>query len=201
MTKNLFLQIAQTNQKKAFEIIRKLKIYDYWKELNAEIHLIGSLKTKLLMKHLDIDFHIYTKDLDIESSFKIIGKIAATKGVEKLEFINLSAKQDACFEWHLFYKDDNQNTWQIDMIHILKGSKYDGFFEKIADQINACMTQMQKETILRLKYETPDNEKIAGIEYCRAVLEGHIQTFSDFQEWRRKNPMTGILEWLPSKKI
>lgn len=60
--------------------------------------------------------------------------------------------------------------WQLDMIHIEKGSRYDGYFEEVARRISAALTDETREAILRLKWETPDTEKIAGIEYYMAVL-------------------------------
>lgn len=196
MNKN-FLKIAQKNQKKAFELIQKLNVYAAWETVGATVNLIGSLQTGLLMKHLDIDFHIYTPELKLSDSFCAVEKIAENDGVEKIEYANLLSAQDACLEWHVFYKDEDQNTWQIDMIHIVKGSQYDGFFENIAARINQNATPEQKETILQLKYETPDHEKIAGIEYCRAVMQGGVRTYPELIKWRRKNPVSGILEWLP----
>ncbi|MBD5474367.1 MAG: phosphoglycerate mutase family protein, partial [Lachnospiraceae bacterium] len=50
------------------------------------------------------------------------------------------------------------------MIHIVQGSKYAEYFERQAERILAVMSEQQKETILRLKFETPDEIKIAGIE-------------------------------------
>lgn len=69
-----FLKIARENQKKAFEIIQKLKIYPAWEKAGATVNLIGSLQTGLLMKHLDIDFHIYTPVLKLSDSFGAIEK-------------------------------------------------------------------------------------------------------------------------------
>ena len=51
--------------------------------------------------------------------------------------------------------------------------------------------------ILKLKYETPDDIKIAGIEYYRAVIEGGISTYNDFMNWRKELPSIGIIEWCP----
>ena len=48
----------------------------------------------------------------------------------------------------------------MDMIHIREGSRYDGYFEKVAQRISEIMTDEIRETILRLKYETPETEKI-----------------------------------------
>ena len=83
------------------------------------------------MKHLDIDFHIYTPELKLSDSFRAIEKIAENGGVEKIEYVNLLSAPDACLEWHVFYKDEDQNIWQIDMIHIVKGSRYDGFLKTL----------------------------------------------------------------------
>ena len=48
------------------------------------------------------------------------------------------------------------------MIHIVSGSRYDGHFERVADRIAAALTPETRRTILQLKFETPDDEKIAG---------------------------------------
>ncbi len=197
MSENDFLEMARNNQKKAFDIIRKLKIYENWEVIGAKVNLIGSLKTGVLMKHLDIDFHVYTTDLKIEDSFKAIGGIACNKGVMKVIYMNLLDHKDACLEWHMFYQDDDGREWQIDMIHIVKGSYYDGYFEKVADRINQCATDGQKERILRLKYETPETFQIPGIEYCQAVLQEDVKSFNELLEWRKNKPVKDIIEWLP----
>ncbi|MEI0593961.1 hypothetical protein R4K52_12245 [Brachyspira pilosicoli] len=40
------------------------------------------------------------------------------------------------------------------------------------------LTEEKRRTIL--KYETPDNIKIIGIEYYKAVLKDNIKTFDEF---------------------
>lgn len=83
------------------------------------------------------------------------------------------------------------------MIHIEKGSRYDGYFEQVAARISATLTDETRNTILRLKWKTPDTEKIAGIEYYQAVLRDGIRTFADFVRWRQDHPLTGVVEWMP----
>lgn len=78
-----FLKIARENQKKAFEIIQKLKIYPAWEKAGATVNLIGSLQTGLLMKHLDIDFHIYTPVLKLSDSFGAIEKSPKITALKK----------------------------------------------------------------------------------------------------------------------
>ena len=55
--------LAEANQRKAREVIAKLRVVEAWEAVGAEAHLVGSLRTGLLMKHRDIDFHIYSLSL------------------------------------------------------------------------------------------------------------------------------------------
>lgn len=57
------------------------------------------------------------------------------------------------------------------MIHIVKGSRYDSYFEKMAERITAVLTDETRQAILKLKYETPDTAKIMGVEYYQAVIQ------------------------------
>lgn len=191
----MFLKLAQENQKKAFEIIEKTKVLECWQSIGAEINLIGSLKMGLLCKHLDIDFHIYTPTLEIAQSFAAIAKLANNPKIIHIEYRNLLEEEDQCLEWHALYQDEQ--LWQIDMIHIVQGSKYAGYFERVAQRILAVMSEVQKEQILRLKFETPDNLKIAGIEYYQAVLQESITDFKEFMQWRKNRPQGAIIEWIP----
>ena len=50
------------------------------------------------------------------------------------------------------------------------------------------------ETILRLKYETPETEKIIGVEYYQAVLRDGVRDYSGFKEWRKQHPITGVVD-------
>lgn len=193
-----FIEISTANQKRAYEIIKELCITEVWQSVGAEAHLVGSLKTGLLMKHKDIDFHIYSSPLSVSDSFAAISKFAANNRIAKIEYANLLDTQEECLEWHLHYQgDDTDDFWQIDMIHIVKGSLYDGYFEKVAKRISDNLTAETKETILRLKYETPDDTKIMGIEYCKAVIADGVRNYPELTEWRKHNPVTGIVSWMP----
>ena len=191
----MFLKLAQENQKKAFEIIEKTKVLECWQSIGAEINLIGSLKMGLLCKHLDIDFHIYTPTLEVAQKFATIAKLANNPKIIHIEYRNLLEEEDQYLEWHALYQDEQ--LWQIDMIHIVQGSKYAGYFERVAQRILAVMSEAQKEQILRLKFETPDNLKIAGIEYYQAVLQEGITDFKEFMQWRKNRPQGAIIEWIP----
>ena len=190
-------KIAAQNQEKAWDIIRKTNIINIWNNIGAEIHLVGSLKMGLLMKHRDIDFHIYSSPLKLSDSFQAIAKLAENESIKKIEYTNLLKTEDACIEWHAWYQDQDNELWQIDMIHIVKESRFDGYFEKMAEHISALLTKETRQTILQLKYDTPDTEKIMGVEYYQAVIRDGVKDYTEFKEWRKQHPLHGILEWIP----
>ena len=191
------LELAKRNQQKAWEIIEDTRIVRIWEGIGAKVNLVGSLRTGLLMKHRDIDFHIYTSPLDLSASFRAMAELAENTSVKKIEYTNLLHTAEACIEWHAWYQDMEGELWQIDMFHIQEGSRYDGYFENVADRILAVLTEDTRHAILNLKYETPETEKIMGIEYYQAVLQAGVRTYAEFEEWRKLHPVTGVVEWLP----
>lgn len=191
------IEIAQTNQHRAHEIIQELNLIPLWASINVEAHLVGSLRMGLLMKHLDIDLHLYSDPVSLADDFRIIARLAQNPRVKRIEYANLLDTEEACLEWHLHYEDPLNQMWQIDMIHILKGSRYDGYFEQMADRIVTALIDETRHTILQLKYETPESEKIMGIEYYQAVLRDGVKNYAEFETWRRQHPITGIITWMP----
>lgn len=191
------LEIARRNQQKAWEIVEKTNIITIWESIGARINMVGSLRTGLLMKHRDIDFHIYTSSLTLADSFRAMAELAENTSVRKIECVNLLHTAEECVEWHAWYQDTEEEFWQIDMIHIRENSRYDGYFEKVAERISAVLTDETKQAILNLKYETPDTEKIMGVEYYQAVIRDGVRSYSEFEEWRRLHSVTGVIEWVP----
>ena len=169
------LDIAHRNQQKAWKIIEATRIIPI----------------------RDIDFHVYTSEISLSDSFRAMAELAANTSVKKIECVNLLHTVEACIEWHAWCEDGEGELWQIDMIHIQEGSRYDGYFENVADRILAVLTEDTRHAILNLKYETPETEKIMGIEYYQAVLQAGVRTYAEFEEWRKLHPVTGVVEWLP----
>ena len=191
------LELAKRNQQKAWEIIEDTRIVRIWEGIGAKVNLVGSLRTGLLMKHRDIDFHIYTSPLDLSASFRAMAELAENTSIKKIEYTNLLHTAEACIEWHAWYKDMEGELWQMDMIHIQEGSRYDGYFERVAERISAVLTDEMRLAILKLKYETPDTEKIMGVEYYQAVIQDGVRSYPEFEEWRRLHPAVGVVEWMP----
>lgn len=191
------LELAKRNQQKAWEIIEDTRIVRIWEGIGAKVNLVGSLRTGLLMKHRDIDFHIYTSPLDLSASFRAMAELAENTSVKKIEYTNLLHTAEACIEWHAWYQDMEGELWQMDMIHIQEGSRYDGYFERVAERISAVLTDEMRLAILKLKYETPDTEKNMGVEYYQAVIQDGVRSYPEFEEWRRLHPAVGVVEWVP----
>ena len=133
----------------------------------------------------------YTSPLDLSVSFRAMAELAENTSVKKIEYTNLLHTAEACIEWHAWYKDMEGELWQMDMIHIQEGSRYDGYFERVAERISAVLTDEMRLAILKLKYETPDTEKIMGVEYYQAVIQDGVRSYPEFEEWRRLHPVVG----------
>ena len=191
------LELAKRNQQKAWEIIEDTRIVRIWEGIGAKVNLVGSLRIGLLMKHRDIDFHIYTSPLDLSASFRAMAELAENTSIKRIEYTNLLHTAEACIEWHAWYQDMEGELWQMDMIHIQDGSRYDGYFERVAERISAVLTDEMRLAILKLKYETPDTEKIMGVEYYQAVIQDGVRSYPEFEEWRRLHPAVGVVEWMP----
>ncbi len=192
------LALATANQRRAHEILAELELREAWQAVGARAEVVGSLRSGLLCRHLDIDLHVYTPaPLRVAGSFAAVARIAEKPGIRRVEYGNLLDEEDCCLEWHAQYADREGRLWQIDMIHMAEDSPWAGYFERVADRISAVLTPETRETILRLKYETPDTEKIPGIAYYRAVLDGGVRSYAVFEAWRKEHPVEGIVSWIP----
>ena len=191
------LELAKRNQERAWEVIRQTDIINIWKSVGAEINLVGSLNMGLLMKHKYIDFHIYTSPFRISDSFQAMARLAENPLIKRIEYGNSLDTEEQCVEWHAWFQDPDNELWQIDMIHIVKGSRYDGYFEKMAERITAVLTDETRQAILKLKYETPDTVKIMGVEYYQAVIQDGVRTYAELEDWKKQHPVTGVIEWIP----
>ena len=177
MTDSEILDLSKRNQRRAWDIVRRLDIMKIWADAGAEAHLVGSLAMGLMMTHRDIDIHVYSSPLTVEGSFAAMAKLAVNAAIKKIECRNLLDTDEACIEWHAWYDD--------------------GFFERMAERIKAALTDETRLAILRLKAETPENVHIMGVEYYQAVLRDGVRTMADFMRWRQEHPVTGIVEWMP----
>ena len=82
------------------------------------------------------------------------------------------------------------------MIHIRKGSRYDGVVERATAAITNRLTPEIKNTILQIKFDVPDGV-IPGIEIYHAVFVGGVRSYEELEQWRKNNLLTNRLDWLP----
>ncbi len=169
-----FLKIAENNLKKAYGIIDELNIVETLKKYKIQANLIGSVPTGLIMKNRDIDFHVYSDNFSIADSFNAISEFAVNSKVKRITYDNLLDTDEECLEWHLWYVDDNDDKWQIDIIHILKDSFYAGKMEKVVVRLNEVMTHEYKHAILSIKNDIPADDKVMGIEVYMAVIRDKV---------------------------
>ena len=148
-------------------------------------------------QYWDIDIHIYTDRLDVGESFSVIRELAERLPLQEIQYRNLIHTEEECMEWHALYKDREQNTWKFDMIHIRKGSRYDGVVEKVTAAIAERLTPEIRKTILQIKFDVPDGVTIPGIEIYHAVFTGGVGTYKELEEWRKTNQLADGLGWLP----
>lgn len=187
----------------ARRLLERCGVVAIWEEIGAAVNLVGSLRMGLTTPNRrDVDLHIYSGTDDVAESFRAVGALASRPGVRRVEFANFLATEERCVQWRVWLVDPSEPEetaleWALDLIHIERNSKYDGYFERVADRIAVVLTLETKRAILTIKEAAPDAEKVAGIEIYRAVLEGGVRDWAAFVAWRRERPLDGVLEWSP----
>lgn len=191
------LQISEHNQQAAWKVLEDTGVIPAWESIGADVHLVGSLKSGLMMKSRDIDLHIYTETLRVADSFAVMQQLTESLPFKEVHYKNLIQTEEECIEWHALYEDLAGNDWKFDMIHIRKGSKYDGVVEKVTDAIIRRLTPEIRKTILQIKADLPAPLLVPGIEIYYAVLVGGVQSYEELEQWRKTNSFTNFLEWMP----
>ena len=181
MNQEEIFNLSFANQERAKRVLMCSNVANFWEQNGCRVNLVGSLRMGLLASHRDIDLHVYSKGITEESSFIIMSQIAKLPDVTEIKCINGLHTEEHCMAWHIFYRYEEE-IWQIDVIHIEEGTEYDGYFERMADRIVEVMTPTQKETILRLKFETPSDKDYHGVEYYEAVIADGISNMVEFEE-------------------
>lgn len=200
---------AEKFRQRAKSVLDESGIAEVWKQAGCRVEIVGSMRMGLMARHRDIDLHVYSPEVTEECSFKVAAIIAANPRVKEIKCINGLATDEHCIAWHFTYDscapkenspDGSEKLWQFDVIHIIEGSRYDGFFEQMADRIVNQATISQKETILRLKFDTPETEQFHGFEYYEAVIADGVTTLDALRQWvvtRRARP---FYYWMPGEQ-
>ena len=195
---NQLYDIAAEMQNKAQAVIRDTNIINLWRSIGATVNMVGSLKTGLLISNRDIDLHVYTDPFNLADSFSVMAKLAENERIHTINYHNLLNHEDRCLEWHAFYTDEDGQSWQLDMIHILADSPYAGYFEKVAERISLALNNETRTAILGIKQAIPKDKKVMAIEVYKAVIESGIRDIEAFWLWRENNAEEGVVSWMPS---
>jgi len=185
--------------RRAERVLRESGMLEIWESLGAKIRSVGSFRTDLMMKDRDIDLHVYTGTPDPEQVWKAVTPLLASGKVRKLAYADNSHTDEHCLEWHWLLSGSCGENWTFDVIQILAGSAFDGFFEDVAEALLDVLTPESRRKILELKAAEPEGSNICGMEFCRAVLEGHVAGWEEFLAWRRSVPPETLPDWRPKK--
>lgn len=189
--------LATVRQEEARNVLAVSGIAQVWEDAGCRVSLIGSLRMGLLMSHRDIDLHVYSDNITEASTFAIAARMSALPGIIKIASVNGLHTEEHCMAWHVKYRAQDGEEWKFDIIHIEAGTEYDGYFERMAERIMTVMTPTQRDTILRLKYETPSDEYIKGVEYYEAVIADGITLLEDLRKWLEVHRRKSVYYWIP----
>ena len=189
--------LATVRQEEARNVLAVSGIAQVWEDAGCRVSLIGSLRMGLLMSHRDIDLHVYSDNITEASTFAIAARMSALPGVIEIASVNGLHTEEHCMAWHVKYRAQDGEEWKFDIIHIEAGTEYDGYFERMAERIMTVMTPTQRDTILRLKYETPSDEYIKGVEYYEAVIADGITLLEDLRMWLEVHRRKSVYYWIP----
>ncbi len=107
------LTLSQHTQQSAKKILAATGIIPTWENIGATVHIVGSLKSGLIMKNKDIDLHIYTDRLDIAESFSVMQQLAEKMPLREVNYRNGIDTEEECIEWHALYEDKDRNIWKL----------------------------------------------------------------------------------------
>lgn len=186
-------------RRRAAEVLRNSKVLEAWESIGGRVRGVGSFRSDLMMKHRDIDLHVYTDALDVSRSLAALGPVIASGRTIGLTYVNGAETSEHCLEWHLRLSDEDGEDWKIDMIQILAGTRYDGVMEDVADAVMDAATPEVRKRILALKNACPDDLNICGIEYCKAVIADGVTSWRQFLKWRKDNPPETLMDWCPGR--
>lgn len=185
-------------RRQAAKVLRESRVLEAWESIGGKVRCVGSFRNGLMMKNRDIDLHIYTDALDVARTLEALSSVIASERTIGFTHADHSGTDEHCLEWHWELKDDSGRKWKIDMIQILAGSRYDGVMEDVADAVVDATTPDLRRRILRLKNACPDELKICGIEFYKAVIADRVTTWEEFAKWRERNPTDTLMNWSPA---
>jgi hypothetical protein len=189
--------ISQQQQAEAREVLAHTRLIEIWQAIGARVEAVGSFRNGTLIRHLDIDFHIYTDPFSLADSFRAMAELAEVPGMERIEFLNQLSTDEKCTEWHVRYRHTTGRLWTFDLIHLRPDSPYVGHFEKVAEAVRVALTPEIQEAVLRVKHGFPEGESAPGIRVYQAVFQDGVRSHEEFLAWDLSHPEPVDYFWMP----
>lgn len=189
--------ISERTMERARRVLRESDVLAHWAAVGGRVELVGSMRSGLMLHHLDIDVHVYTRDCTIAESFGAVARMARDPRIQRVEYVNLLEAEDHCLEWHAWYRDTDGALWQLDMIHMAESSPFVGYFERVADAIRNALTPETRRAILEIRHAFRDEAAVKGIQVYQAVLRDGVRGPDEFQRWQNEHAAQGIVDWMP----
>ena len=71
------------------------------------------------------------------------------------------------------------------------------FMCTIKDGVSDELVEKKMAEMRAMKDGVPDGIQIPGIEIYHAVFVGGVRNYEELEQWRKTNPLTNSLDWLP----
>lgn len=195
---NPLIARADARRETAHHILSDLQLIERWRAFGNPV-LVGAVRYGLPVAP-DIDLEIYCDTPRIEDGFEILRDCALHPRIRKARFSNELNGPDQGLYWQLRYQADDGQEWKVDMWSLSKD--YSGpSSAAFAESIQQVLTDETRLAVLEIKEWLQQDAllKSPSIHVYRAVIADGVRTPEQFQDWRERNPMAGLISWKPGE--
>ena len=132
---NSVVMMSRHMQQEATQLLRGLSLLQNWEGIGCEAHVVGSLAMELMLRRRNINVCVYSDAVSVEQSADGIAQLSSSLGIGKVSYENLLHTERQCIIWHVPYRDVSGDDWTFDMVHMVRGSAYDGYLRSVAQGV------------------------------------------------------------------
>lgn len=192
------LERSEQQLRTAKEILAQLQLFERWQVFGTPV-LVGAVAYGLAMAP-DIDIEIYCDIPRIEDGFTVLQDCAMHPNVRKARFGNYLDKIDEGLYWRLIYRINEGIDWKIDMWS-LRRDHPGPCAAQLAEPLRRILTPETRRIVLELKALMQDGSVPChpSIDTYRAVIDGHVQTSVQLEDWLKQLPRDFLTFWKPGE--
>ena len=97
--------LAAGQCERARKLLALCRIVEIWEMLGVKVEIVGSLRNGLMMKHRDIDLHLYSRFPSPSEGLSALRTLAENHPVRRIEYTNLLNTPERCLEYHILLPD------------------------------------------------------------------------------------------------